>query len=115
MFNPKEYRQGMYAHRETMDDALNYAYSIATASDNSAAVVTAVHVVLNTMIDLCTAPPAEPMTHDQYLQAARTMVFQGGSFAASIGDAYIHADGLNRPRLVTAFNDLFTRFAKETA
>jgi len=115
MFDPKQYRQGIFSHRETMDDALNYAYQIATASDNSAAVTTAVHVVLNTMIDLCTAPPAEPMTHEQCLDAARYMIFRGGSFAGAIGDAYIHADGLNRPRLVTAFNDLFTRYAKETA
>lgn len=114
MFDPQQYRQGMFAHRATMDEALNYAYSIATASDNSAAVVTAVHVVLNTMIDLCTAPPAEPLTHDQCLQAAKYMVFRGGSFASSIGDAYMAADGLNRPRLVAAFNDLFTRYLKET-
>ena len=115
MFNPKQYRHDMFAERKTMDEALNYAYSIANASDSSPAVVTAVHVVLNTMIDLCTAPPAEPLTHEQCLQAAKYMIFRGGSFASSIGDAYMHADGLNRPRLVAAFSDLFTRFAKETA
>lgn len=62
-----------------------------------------------------TQDTAEPLTHEQCLQAARTMIFRGGSFASSIGDAYMHADGLNRPRLVAAFSDLFTRYAKETA
>ncbi len=65
------------------------------------------------MIELMT-PPAEPLTHEQCLQAARYMIFRGGSFASAIGDAYIHADGLNRPRVLTAFYDLFTRYAQET-
>jgi len=115
MFNPKQYRHDMFAERKTMDEAINYAYGIASSTGFPTSVTTAIHVVLNTMIDLCTAPPAEPLTHEQCLEAAKYMIFRGGSFASSIGDAYMHADGLNRPRLVAAFSDLFTRYAKETA
>jgi hypothetical protein len=35
----------------------------------------------------------------------------GGSFAASIGDAYLVADSRNAPRLIEAFPELFARFA----
>jgi hypothetical protein len=49
MFNPKQYRHGIFSTRATMDDALNYAYSV------------------------------------------------------------------NRPRVLAAFPELFTRYAKETA
>jgi len=115
MFNPQQYRQPAFGTRKTMDEALNYAYQIARGSDNSAAVTTAVHVVLNTMINLSAEPAPEPLTHEQCLEAAKYMIFRGGSFASAIGDAYMHADGLNRPRLITAFNDLFTRYARETA
>ena len=66
------------------------------------------------MIELMT-PPAEPLTHDQCLQAAKYMCFRGGSFAGAIGDAYIFADSVNRPRVLAAFPELFARYAKETA
>ena len=56
MFNPQQYRQPAFGTRKTMDEALNYAYQIARGSNNRAAVVTAVHVVLNTMINLSTEP-----------------------------------------------------------
>ena len=56
MFDPKQYRNGMYSERETMDEALNYAYGIAKSTGFPASVTTAVHVVLNTMIDMMTKP-----------------------------------------------------------
>ena len=39
----------MFADRENFDDALDYAYSIAKGTDNPAAVMTAVMVVVNTL------------------------------------------------------------------
>jgi len=45
--------QGLYsplfASRDTIKDAITYAYDIAKASENPAAVMTALHVVLNTI------------------------------------------------------------------
>lgn len=45
--------QGLYsplfATRNTIKDAITYAYNIAKASDNPAAITTALHVVLNTI------------------------------------------------------------------
>lgn len=45
--------QGLYsplfATRETIKDAITYAYNIAKGSNNPAAVTTALHVVLNTI------------------------------------------------------------------
>ncbi len=61
MFNPQQYRQPAFGTRKTMDEALNYAYQIARGSDNSAAVTTAIHVVLNTMINL-SSEPQQPRT-----------------------------------------------------
>lgn len=49
MSNPlKQYTSAFFADRETMDEALQYAFAIAKASDNSMAVMTAIMVVLNT-------------------------------------------------------------------
>lgn len=48
------------------------------------------------------------MTID-YFKAARAMK-NGGSFAASIGEAYFVADSNNQKILTTAFNALFKRF-----
>ena len=42
-------RNRMFAERDTLDEALDYAFSIAKATDNPAAVMTAVMVVLNTL------------------------------------------------------------------
>ena len=47
---------------------------------------------------------------DGHRRAACAMQ-SGGSFAASIGAAYIAADSHNAPRLVEAFPELFARFA----
>ena len=35
----------------------------------------------------------------------------GGSFAACLADAYFAADSRNKDRLLTAFRDIFDRFA----
>jgi hypothetical protein len=40
---------GLFAKRDTMQEAFEYASQIADASDNPAAVMTALHVVLNTL------------------------------------------------------------------
>jgi hypothetical protein len=42
-------RNRLFADRNNFDDALDYAYSIAKATDNPAAVMTAVMVVVNTL------------------------------------------------------------------
>ena len=39
----------MFSDRETIDEAFEYAYMVAKATDNPAAVMTAVHVVVNTI------------------------------------------------------------------
>lgn len=39
----------LFATRDSIKDAILYAYDIAKASDNPAAVTTALHVVLNTI------------------------------------------------------------------
>ena len=48
----KAMQSGIFADRETLEDALNYAIQVATLYDNAAAVYTAVHVVLNTAAKL---------------------------------------------------------------
>jgi hypothetical protein len=40
---------GLFAKRDSMQEAFDYAHKIANASDNPAAVMTALHVVLNTL------------------------------------------------------------------
>ena len=37
----------------------------------------------------------------------------GGSFAAYLADAYFAADSRNKDRLLTAFRDIFDRFATQ--
>ena len=51
------------------------------------------------------------MTDSELFKAARNMESYGGSFAASIAQAYFVADGHNRIRLLYAFGDMFERFA----
>lgn len=46
------YRIALFSERPTMDEALEYAYMVARASDEPNAVITAIHVVLNTAIRL---------------------------------------------------------------
>lgn len=50
------YRIAMFSERQTMDEALEYAYMVARASDEPNAVITAIHVVLNTAIRLTEKP-----------------------------------------------------------
>jgi hypothetical protein len=42
-------RNRLFADRKTFDEAMEYAYSVAKATDNPAAVMTAVMVVVNTL------------------------------------------------------------------
>jgi CRISPR/Cas system-associated endonuclease Cas1 len=42
-------RNRLFADRDNFNDALDYAYSIAKGTDNPAAVMTAVMVVVNTL------------------------------------------------------------------
>ena len=42
-------RNRVFADRKTYDDAMEYAYSIAKGTDNPAAVMTAIMVVVNTL------------------------------------------------------------------
>ena len=51
------------------------------------------------------------MTDSELFKAARNMDSYGGSFAASIAQAYFVADTCNRIRLLAAFGDMFERFA----
>jgi len=44
-------KHNMFATRSTIDEAFEYAHMIARASDNPAAVMTAVQVVINTLCD----------------------------------------------------------------
>jgi len=45
----KALQHKLFADRDTIDEALEYAYMVAKGSDNPAAVITAVHVVINTI------------------------------------------------------------------
>jgi hypothetical protein len=42
-------RNRMFADRDSFDEAMEYAYSVARGTDNPAAVMTAVMVVVNTL------------------------------------------------------------------
>lgn len=50
------------------------------------------------------------MTDRELYEAAYAMESYGGSFAASIAQAFFHADKDNKARLLAAFGDLFERF-----
>ena len=51
---------------------------------------------------------AAPLIGDEFLRAALIMESgRLGSFAAALGDAYIHADPINRERLAAAFPDVY--------
>ena len=45
----KSVRNNLFSDRKTFDEAMEYAYSIARGTDNPAAVMTAVMVVVNTL------------------------------------------------------------------
>ena len=51
------------------------------------------------------------MTDSELYKAAHNMESYGGSFAASIAQAFFVADTCNRIRLLYAFGDMFERFA----
>jgi hypothetical protein len=117
MTDPKQYRLGIYSSRATMDDAINYAHQLALSTDSPAAVLTAVHVVLNTAIDLMTHQP-EPLTDDErdaYLHAAHQMHQHGGGFAAALAEAYMRADSNNSQILRTSFAHIFNRYMEQAA
>ena len=44
--------------------------------------------------------------------AAEAMIRYGGSFAACIGRAYMLADSGNKDRLLSAFDDMFAKYAR---
>jgi hypothetical protein len=45
----KSIRNNLFSDRKTLNEAVEYAYSIAKGTDNPAAVMTAVMVVVNTL------------------------------------------------------------------
>lgn len=63
------------------------------------------------MTHLPGTPAATKAYNLRYLELAHAMRHRGGSFAACIGDAYLHADMGNRIRLIEAFDDLFQSYS----
>lgn len=53
---------------------------------------------------------ATDLTHDQQLAAAKTMEKYGGGFAYALAQAFFHADGNNKERILNAFDDLFNKY-----
>ena len=51
------------------------------------------------------------MNRDYYLQCARRMEMEGGSFAHYIARAFYSADKDNAEKLIAAFGHLFERYA----
>ena len=51
------------------------------------------------------------LTEFQIEAACRRMLTYGDNFAKTIAAALLHADGANRPRLLTAFDELFRRYS----
>lgn len=114
----------LFHTRETITDALEYAAAVAKASDNPPAVLTAVHVVLNSVAEALIeiAAKAEPapaaLTDDErdaYLHAAHQMHQSGGGFAAALAEAYMRADSTNSQILRTAFAHIFDRYTEAAA
>jgi hypothetical protein len=58
-------RNRLFADRANFDDALDYAYSIAKGTDNPAAVMTAVMVVVNTLANCIEQTEADQGLVDQ--------------------------------------------------
>jgi len=58
-------RNRLFADRANLDDALDYAYSIAKGTDNPAAVMTAVMVVVNTLANYIEQTEADQGLVDQ--------------------------------------------------
>lgn len=107
------YRSDAYPSLGTLNHALQYAQELATASKDPALLMTAVHVVLNTAIYVANIKPT-PLTHDQCLEASHLMALTGGSFASTIADAYMVADGMNAAILRTSFAPLFASYVKDS-
>jgi hypothetical protein len=114
----------LFHTRETLSDAMDYAHKVAQASDNPAAVLTAVHVALNSVAEALieiaakAEPAAEPLTDDErdaYLHAAHQMHQHGGGFAAALAEAYMRADSNNSQILRSAFAHVFNRYMEQTA
>ncbi len=114
----------LFHTRETLSDAMDYAHKVAQASDNPAAVMTAVHVALNSvaeaLIEIAAKAEAEPapLTDDErdaYLHAAHQMHQHGGGFAAALAEAYMRADSNNSQILRTSFAHVFDRYMQAEA
>ena len=56
-------------------------------------------------------PIPAPLTEEQLRCAAQQMYENGGSFAGHIAKAFFAADKGNKAKLVSAFEDLFRRYA----
>jgi hypothetical protein len=54
------------------------------------------------------------MDHDTAIKAAHLMHDNGGGFASALATAFFRADSHNRARILSAFGDLFERFAPRT-
>jgi len=54
------------------------------------------------------------MDHDTATRAAHNMHDNGGGFASALATAFFRADSHNRARILSAFGDLFERFAPRT-
>ena len=61
----KSVRNNLFSDRKTFDEALEYAYSIARGTDNPAAVMTAVMVVVNTLANYIEQTEADQGLVDQ--------------------------------------------------
>jgi hypothetical protein len=48
----KSIRHGMFGHRKNYDEAMEYAHAVARATGETAAVMTAVQVVVNTIAEM---------------------------------------------------------------
>lgn len=54
---------------------------------------------------------ANEMTDSELYKAAHMMDAMGGGFAAAIAEAFFRADSDNKQRIVSAFPELFERYA----
>jgi len=54
------------------------------------------------------------MDHDTATRAAHEMQSSGGGFASALAEAFFRADSHNRARILSAFGDLFERYAPRT-
>lgn len=71
MENIQAFDVGLFADRETLGEAVEYAHQIANATDNPPAVLTAVHVVLNTVLRIVREREADMCDDDTRAWGAR--------------------------------------------